>query len=742
MASIQTAIQLNDNFTNVANNIISATNMMVSTIEDMGKTMSSDVDTAAIQGIRDYLNGATLSARELNSQIEKMNPGGVNGSLQQTLRHTEAVGRAAQSAGNGFKGWEKAIIVANQAAGLVQNTLGRLGVFDLSGAFGRMDTMSRFQKTVSIITGDTGAANAALAQLKDTTQGTAYGLDVASKAVQGFLTRGMSLGAATDQVRIWSDAVSFYGEGTNEQLASVVDAIGKMYSKGTVEADQLDRLFDAGIGAAELYANAVGRSVSAVKEDLSKGTISATQFIDTVSQAMDTGMSHGAAKDAGATWATTFSNVGAAITRGWVEIIESLDAALAARGLPSTMEMVTQFGASVEGILCTIGSNMGTVVDLVSAGYDVLSTAGSFLVDNWSVISPLVIGVAAAVGLYTAALFTYNAITGIKAAAEMRAAGATFVATVQQHGFNAALLACPVTWVVLGLFAIVTATIMVARYIAQTGDVATTAFGVMTGGVNVVLQFFKNLGLSIANIALGIGFSIAALAGNMKTAFGNAIFSVQAWWYDLLSTATSVISGICAELNRLPFVEFDYSGISNAASDYAAKSAAAAANKGSYQDIGAAFRKGMNTFDTYQKGWVSDAYRSGAAWGDRVSGKLTKVINGLKQPSVPKTSANDYASQRAASGSNAAQTAKNTGDTARNTAEAAKALSASAADLKLIRELAERQAINKYTTATIKVDMAGMTNQITGTQDIDGIMNVFTKKLKTALITSAEGVHT
>lgn len=749
VASIQTAIQLNDNFTNVANNILSATNMMISTIEDMGKTMSSDVDTAAIQGIRDYLNDATLSARDLNSQIEKLDTSSVNAGLQQTERHTRAVGQAARTAGSGFKGWQKAIIVANQAVGLVQSTLGRLGVFDLSGAFDRMDTMSRFQKTVSIMTGDTGAANAALAQLKDTTQGTAYGLDVASKAVQGFLTRGMSLGNATDQVRIWSDAVSFYGEGTNEQLSSVVDAIGKMYSKGTVEADQLDRLFDAGIGAAELYANAVGRSVSDVKADLSKGTISAEQFIDTVSQAMDTGMSHGAAKDAGATWATTFSNIGAAITRGWVEIIENLDAALAAKGLPSTMEMVTQFGASVEGILGTIGSNMGMVVDLISAGYDVLGTAGSFLVENWSVISPLVIGVAAAVGLYTAALFTYNAIqaasaaiTGIKAAAEMRAAGATFVATVQQHGFNAALLACPITWVVLGLLAIVTVTIMVARYIAKTGNVATTAFGVITGGVNVVLQFFKNLGLSIANIALGIGFSIATLAGNIKTAFGNAIFSVQAWWYDLLSTATSVISGICAELNRLPFVEFDYSGISSAASDYAAKSAAAAASKGSYQDIGAAFRKGMNTFDTYQKGWVSDAYRSGTAWGDRASGKLTKAINGLKQPSVPKNSANDYASQQAASGSNAAQTAKNTGDTARNTAEAAKALSSSFADLKLIRELAERQAINKYTTATIKVDMTGMTNQITGTRDIDGIMNVFTKKLKTALITSAEGVHT
>lgn len=105
----------------------------------------------------------------------------------------------------------------------------------------------------------------------------------------------------------------------------------------------------------------------------------------------------------------------------------------------------------------------------------------------------------------------------------------------------------------------------------------------------------------------------------MMTAFHNAICSIQSWFYDLLSTGLSVIEGICAALNKLPFVEFDYSGITSAADDYAAKSAEAAANKEEYQSISDAFSEGMSTFDTFQDGWASDAFNSGAAWGDGVA---------------------------------------------------------------------------------------------------------------------------
>lgn len=341
MASIMTAIELQDRFSSVLYGVIDTVNIAISSMYDMSEAMNTGIDTSALQAAQDKIVQTTAALDRMNAAMEEPNgslPIGqemeevhqqINNNIEAQNRFNDTIADCHSKVvqvDSGFKGWEKAIVVANNALGLVKNVLGDAGVMDMSGAFGRIDTMNRFQKTITTMTGDAGLAEAALAKLKDVTVGTAYGLDVASKATQGFITRGMSLGAATEQIRIWADAVSFYGEGTNEQLESVVDAIGKMYSKGTVEADQLDRLFDAGIGAAEIYANAVGESVSDVKDQLSDGTIAAADFISVVSQAMDSGLSNGAAKTAGDTWATTFANVGAAINRGWVDIIENLDA--------------------------------------------------------------------------------------------------------------------------------------------------------------------------------------------------------------------------------------------------------------------------------------------------------------------------------------------------------------------------------------------------------------------------------
>lgn len=258
--------------------------------------------------------------------------------------------------------------------------------------------------------------------------------------------------------------------------------------------------------------------------------------------------------------------------------------------------------------------------------------------------------------------------------------------------------------------------------------------------MNVVIQFFKNLGLTVANIALGIGNAIAALASNIVTAFHNAISNVQSWFYNLMSTALSVIDSICAALNKLPFVEFDYSGISSAADDYAAKASEAAGNKEDYTSISDAFSEGFNTFDAFQDDWISDAFNAGASWGDGIADAVSNFslsdIFGSTDIPNPQDYVSGFNDAIADSG-----VGDNLGNIADNTGAIKDSLEISEEDLKYLRDIAEQETVNRYTVAEITIDQSGMQNNINSGDDIDGFMTKLTDSVNEAVDNMTEGVH-
>lgn len=81
------------------------------------------------------------------------------------------------------------------------------------------------------------------------------------------------------------------------------------------------------------------------------------------------------------------------------------------------------------------------------------------------------------------------------------------------------------------------------------------------------------------------------------------------------------------------------------------------------------------------------------------------------------------------------------GAIADNTGGMAQALEVSGEELKYLRDIAERDAINRFTTAEVKIDMTGMTNKIDGSMDLDGVIRELTDGFSEALVTAAEGVH-
>lgn len=195
-----------------------------------------------------------------------------------------------------------------------------------------------------------------------------------------------------------------------------------------------------------------------------------------------------------------------------------------------------------------------------------------------------------------------------------------------QWAVNGALYACPLVWIIVLVIALIAAIFAFMQWMAKATGLAGSGLGMIAGGVNVVIQFFKNLGLEVANIGLGIWEVMKAAADNLRIAFSNAIKNVQSFFYGLLSTALTVVEGICKALNKLPFVKFDYSGITSKAKDYAKKAKDAKNSKEDYHSLTEAFNKGMSTFDAFGEGWVSDAFQQGAAWGDNISNKIGNAL--------------------------------------------------------------------------------------------------------------------
>lgn len=796
MASIMTAIELQDRFSSVLYGVIDTVNIAISSMYDMSEAMNTGIDTSALQAAQDKIVQTTAALDRMNAAMEEPNgslPIGqemeevhqqINNNIEAQNRFNDTIADCHSKVvqvDSGFKGWEKAIVVANNALGLVKNVLGDAGVMDMSGAFGRIDTMNRFQKTITTMTGDAGLAEAALAKLKDVTVGTAYGLDVASKATQGFITRGMSLGAATEQIRIWADAVSFYGEGTNEQLESVVDAIGKMYSKGTVEADQLDRLFDAGIGAAEIYANAVGESVSDVKDQLSDGTIAAADFISVVSQAMDSGLSNGAAKTAGDTWATTFANVGAAINRGWVDIIENLDAELASRGLPSTMEMVQMFGQTVENTLSTVAGYMGMVVELAMNIGNAMTEAGSFVSDNWSIIAPLVSAAAIALMAYVVALGIYNIAQGISniqtaistvqkynhakailanAAAYSVETVKTAEATVAQAGFNTMLAACPLTWIILLIIAVVAAIFMVVAAINKATGSTISALGIICGAISVAIAFVDNIYTGLVNAIIGIGISLWNLIVNFVNAFAlifnDPIASIEVLFLNLFNFIVEVVQSAASLLDTL-FGTNLADAVGGFQDKVQAKIDSVIEENGGYKVLET---KDASDYQLERKTYA-DAWNTGYDFGEGVQNKISDKISGLKDflnPSDGLLGGNDYQKDYSSilgdsslgniagnTGDIAGNTgslddiAGNTGNTAEDTARIADAVDITDDDLKYLRDIAERDIIDRTVFTKVEVNMGGVTNQVNNMSDLDDIADRLNGVLQEQIMISAEG---
>lgn len=242
----------------------------------------------------------------------------------------------------------------------------------ISGSIGkataRLDAMQKAKQVIGVLAGSSEKATKVVNNLSDAVTDTAYGLDTAATSTQKLATSGLGLDKSTRMVKDMMDAVSFYGDGTNETLANTIDAIAKMNASGKISADQWQRLTDAGIPVLKIFSEKTGKSMAEVSDAFSKGQISAQEFNDVLMDALENGTESfpavaGKAKEMAGSFATSFTNMSARIAIGIANIITSFNDFLADNSLPTIQEMIANFGSVIKNGLNWIAEEIPKVLN-------------------------------------------------------------------------------------------------------------------------------------------------------------------------------------------------------------------------------------------------------------------------------------------------------------------------------------------------------------------------------------------
>lgn len=718
---------------------LSAIQQRIQQIENNPVNVGADNANAELEQLRMQLNQAIQEQNSLNQAMQNMDVSAANDAylrLSQTVGNTERYIRDNVDEQGRFN---QEISAGTQQANELTNTIKRavaayISIQSVGKALNISDelvqTTSRLNMMNDGVQTTAELVNMVYAAAQDARGSFSQMADVVAR----FGNNAKDAFSSSEEVVAFADLIqkqmTIAGASTQE-AANAELQLSQALGSGVLRGDELNSIFEQAPNLIQNIADYLDVPIGKIREMAADGELSADVVKAAIFSAADDINSK--FNEMPMTWGQIWQSMQNTALIAFQPVLQRLN------DLANSEAFQTFIQGAIEA--------MATLANILLNVFDLAVSIGTFIGDNWSIIAPIVYGIVAALTAYIAISAIVAAINGImamaegvKAAAQMMATGATFAETAAQQGLNAALMACPLTWIIMLILALIVVIFAVCNAIAKMTGIANSGFGVITGGVNVVIQFFKNLGLTVANIALGIGNAIAALASNMMTAFHNAICSVQSWFYNLLSTALSVIEGICSALNKLPFVEFDYSGISSAADDYAAKASEAAGNKEDYQSISDAFNEGFTTFDAFQDGWASDAFNAGAAWGDGIADKVSNfsLSDVFGQTDIPNVGNYTSGFNDAIANSGVGDSIGNIDD---NTGKIKDSLDVTEEDLKYLRDIAEQEAINRFTTAEINVDMSGMQNTVNSGDDIDGFMTKLTDSVNEAVDNMTEGVH-
>ena len=349
----------------------------------------------------------------------------------------------------------------------------------------------------------------------------------------------------------------------------------------------------------------------------------------------------------------------------------------------------------------------GPLIQVIGAG-------AQWIYENWAAIEPVLVGVATAVAILTAAYLVHTA--------------ATWLQVEANRALIISLLSNPILWIAVAIGILVG---MIYKWIQSVGGLRNAwnlcTLALIVGWNAVKLAFFVGVYWVmdlVAKLQLcwqKAGVAIANFMGNMKV-------SVLTILQNMINGAIDLINKFIGLLNKLPGVNIEaiehVTFAATAAAENEAAKAARAEELANFEAELAAAKAGRD------------------AHIDSLKAELNSSVSALQSANAQmkaEAAANNAAEQMALDG--IGQDLSGPGGIKDSAGSAAASLKETTEDLKYMRDLAEQEAINRFTTAEVKIDMSGMTNRIDSDMDLDGVLNTLTEGFAEALEVAAEGVH-
>lgn len=485
--------------------------------------------------------------------------------------------------------------------------------------------METYQTSFEVMTGSAEKAQKTVQKLQKMGASTPFEMTDLADTTQLLMNYGFTADDAINRMSMLGDIA----QGDADKMNRIATAYGQMSSAGKVSLEDVKQMIESGFNPLQEISSTTGESMASLYDRISKGKISVNEITASMQRSTSEGGKYFKSMEKQSktfsgqmsTMKDNFNQLLGSMTAGLTDklsetvlpkingFIGRVSSAFESRGFAGVFDLITQklgpvgtamqtvvdkvkafvsnkekmqilkdiFGSiksAVEKIAPVLGQVVSGVWDFVTSTgvlkgvktiFEGINKAVGWVKDNFELVKEVVIAVGggflifgAAVKVVTIAVGAYNAVMKIVKTVQL-------IAAASQLGFNAAMLACPVTWIVGAIVGLIAVIILLVRNWDKVKEVGAKCWDKLkevwgkvsnwfnTKVVEPVKKYFSGLWSDIsekvANVKTNIVDAFQTAKDKVTSAWGNIKDFFSGIWTDAVKAVAKPVNKIIGGAN-------------------------------------------------------------------------------------------------------------------------------------------------------------------------------------------------